>query len=183
MIKHTLFAAASAICLSACGSGDKVDLENASVNDVAKELRKADANEGFVKPGQWEQTVTLVEMSVPGAPPQVAEALKKQTGQSQVHKSCLTPEQANHPREDFFSGADKSCRYDHFKWGSGKVDMKLDCKHESGTQTMELAGTYEPESYQMVMSVASRGSNPMDTMNMKMQVDAKRVGQCTDKEG
>jgi hypothetical protein len=63
VIKHTLFAAASAICLSACGSGDKVDLENASVNDVAKELRKADANEGFVKPGQWEQTVTLVEMS------------------------------------------------------------------------------------------------------------------------
>jgi len=48
---------------------------------------------------------------------------------------------------------------------------------------MELAGTYEPESYQMVMSVASRGSNPMETMNMKMQVDAKRVGQCTDKEG
>lgn len=183
MIKHTLFAAASAICLSSCGSGDKVDMKNASVSDVAKELRKADANEGFVKPGQWEQTVTLIEVTAPGMPPQVAEALKKQTGQSQVHKSCLTPEQARRPREDFFSGADKNCRYDHFKWGGGKVDMKLNCQHPNATQTMELAGTYEPESYQMVMSVASKGSAPMESMDMKMQVDAKRIGECSAKEG
>jgi hypothetical protein len=44
---------------------------------------------------------------------------------------------------------------------------------------MEMAGTYQPDSYQMAMTVASKGSSPMETMNMKMKVDAKRVGECS----
>jgi hypothetical protein len=32
------------------------------------------------------------------------------------------------------------------------------------------------------MSVASTGSSPMENVNMKMQVNAKRVGECTGKE-
>ena len=68
-MKRTLFAAASAICLAACGSGDKVEMKNSSVEDVARELRKTDAAQGFVNPGQWEQTVTLVEISAPGRRP------------------------------------------------------------------------------------------------------------------
>ena len=182
-MKRTLFAAASALCLAACGSGDKVDVKNASVEDVAKELRKTDASEGFVNPGQWEQTVTLVEISAPGMPPQIAEAMKKQMGTSQVNKSCLTPEQAKRPREDFFTGAEKNCHYDHFKWGDGKVDLKLLCKEEQATRTMELTGEYEPNAYQMAMTARSEGGPPDQSMTMKMQVDAKRIGECSGKEG
>ena len=182
-MKRTLVAAASALCLAACGSEDKVDMKNASVEDVAKELRKTDASEGFVNPGQWEQTVTLVEINAPGMPPQIAEAMKKQMGTSQVNKSCLTPEQAKRPREDFFTGAEKNCRYDHFKWGDGKVDLKLLCKEEQATRTMELTGNYEPNAYQMAMTARSQGGPPDQSMTMKMQVDAKRVGECSGKEG
>lgn len=167
----------TAAALSACGSSDSVELENASTNDVAKEMaKKADA--AFVNPGQWEQTATLVELDAPGIPAQYADAIKKQMGQSQVHRTCLTPEQTKNPKEDFFAGADKNCRYEHFKWGDGKVDMKMLCTHPQATQTMEMAGTYQPDSYQMAMTVASKGSSPMETMNMKMKVDAKRVGEC-----
>ena len=167
----------TAATLCACGSSDTVELENASTNEVAQEMaKKSDAS--FVNPGQWEQTTTLVEMDAPGIPAQYAEAIKKQMGQSQVHRTCLTPEQTKNPKEDFFTGADKNCRYEHFKWGDGKVDMKLLCTHPQATQTMEMAGTYQPDSYQMAMTVASKGSSPMETMNMKMKVDAKRVGEC-----
>ena len=182
-MKRTLFAAATALCLSSCGSGDKVDMENASVEDVAKELQKADTNEGFVNPGQWKQTVTLVEISAPNMPPQVAEAVKKQTGTSQVHESCLTPDQARRPREDFFTGAEKNCRYEHFQWGSGKVDLKLVCKEDQANRIMELTGNYKPDSYQMVMNANTEGGPPEGAMTMKMQVDAERVGECTGKEG
>jgi hypothetical protein len=48
---------------------------------------------------------------------------------------------------------------------------------------MEMAGTYEPDSYQMTMNMASKGSSPMETMNMKMRVDAKRIGECSAKQG
>jgi hypothetical protein len=164
--------------LAACGSGDEVDMENVSVADVAKELRKADASEGFVNPGQWKQTVTLVEISAPGMPPQIAEAMKKQTGTSQVNTSCLTPEQAKRPREDFFTGAEKNCRYEHFKWGDGKVDLKLACKEAQATRIMELSGSYEPDSYRMSMSARTEGGPPEQALTMKMRVDAERVGEC-----
>jgi Protein of unknown function (DUF3617) len=181
MNRHILVVALA--CLSACGSGDTVEMENASVGEVAQEMRKADADQSFVNPGRWKQTATLVDIDAPGMPPQVAEAMKKSMGTSQVHETCLTPEKAKNPREDFFTGADKNCRYQHFKWGDGKIDLKMLCTHENATQTMELAGTYQPNAYKMAMSVASKGSNPAEVMNMKMNVDAQRVGECDASQG
>ena len=112
---------ASFVLLAGCGS-NTVEMENASAGDVAKEMGKTDVV--FVNPGKWQQTASLLEMNVPGMPPQVAEAMKRAVGTSQVHETCLTPEQAKHPKEDFFSGAEKNCRYEHFKWGDGKIDLK-----------------------------------------------------------
>jgi len=178
-----IFILASFFVLAACGKGETVEMENASVGDVAKEMGKHNTKVAFVNPGKWQQTATLVSMEAPGIPPQYAESMKKAVGTNQVHETCLTAEQAKHPKEDFFAGADKSCRYEHFKWGDGKVDMKLNCQHPNASQTMELTGTYEPNSYQMTMSVASKGSGPMESMNMKMTVDAKRVGECQASKG
>ena len=182
-MRHAPFVLTAALMLCACGSDDSVDLENASANEVAQELRKADTAQGFVNPGKWKQTVTLLEMTSPGMPAEMAEAMKRATGQSQVNESCLTAEQAKRPREDFFTGAGKNCRYEHFKWGDGKIDLKMLCTHENATQTMELAGTYQPNNYKMAMSVASKGSNPAEAMNMKMNVDAQRVGECDASQG
>jgi hypothetical protein len=169
--------------LTACGSSDDVDMENASVADVARELREADSSEGFVNPGQWQQTVKLVEIDAPGMPPQIAEAMKQQTGTSQVNESCLTPEQAKRPREDFFTGAEKNCRYEHFKWGSGKVDLKLVCKEDQANRIMELTGDYEPNAYRMAMTARTEGGPPEQALTMKMQVDAKRIGECPARKG
>lgn len=175
-----LFILASFACLAACGSGDTVEMTNASAGDVAKEMGKSDV--AFVSPGKWQQTASLLEVDVPGMPPQVAEAMKKAVGTSQVHETCLTEEQAKRPKEDFFTGAEKNCRYEHFKWGGGKVDMKLVCTEPQATKTMEMTGAYEPNSYQMAMSMTGQGAQPGQTMNMKMRVDAKRIGECDGRE-
>lgn len=169
--------------LSACGSGGTVEMENASVGEVAREMDRADTGTSFVNPGKWEQSATLLEIDAPGMPPQIAEAMKSAMQTTQVHQTCLSAEQAKSPREDFFAGAEKNCRYDHFKWGNGEVDLKLLCAESGTTRTMELTGTYEPDSYQMAMTVSAKGNNPAETMNMKMKVDAKRVGDCDSSEG
>lgn len=172
---------AAAAALGACGSDDEVEMKNASVADVSKEMSKTDTK--FVEPGKWQQTATLVAIEAPGMPAQVKDAVQRNIGQSQVHEVCLTPDKAKNPREDFWGGADKNCKYEHFNWGGGKVDLKMLCTHPQATQTMELAGTYEPDSYQMAMSVTSKGSTPMESMTMKMRVDAKRVGDCDKSQG
>jgi maltoporin len=83
------------------------------------------------------------------------------------------------PKEDFF-GADKSCRYDHFTMGGGKIDIAMVCKQENMTNTTTMSGTYTPTTYSMDMNM--NGSGPQQGMTMKMHVDAQRVGECTGKE-
>jgi hypothetical protein len=164
--------------LAACNSEPDVKMENASVGEVAKEMRKQASNDRFINPGQWQQTVTMVSIDAPGMPPEAKSMMEQAMGQAQVHNVCLTAEQAKSPKEDFFAGADKNCRYEHFNWGDGKIDLKLNCKHPNATQTMVLVGDYQPDSYTMTMTATNVGGGPAGEMVMEMKVDAKRTGDC-----
>jgi hypothetical protein len=93
----------------------------------------------------------------------------------------VTEADVKKPKEDFF-GADKSCKYQHFTMGGGKIDMQMVCSEEGSTQTTNLSGTYTSTSYSMDMSSNGSGGHE-NGMTMKMHVDGQRVGQCTGKEG
>ena len=174
---RTALILASVAILAACNSEPEVKMENASVGEVAKEMRKQ-GNTAFINPGKWQQTVTLVDIEAPGMPPEAKSMMQKAMGEAQVHEVCLSPEQAKSPKEDFFTGADKNCRYEHFNWGDGKIDLKLNCKHPNAEQTMVLVGDYQPDSYVMTMTAANKGDSAAEQMVMKMKVDAKRIGDC-----
>lgn len=169
--------------VAACDSEPDVKMENASVAEVAREMKKQGADASFVNPGRWEQKVTLVSIEAPGMLPEAKAMMQKAMGEAQVHHVCLSPEDAKSPKEDFFSGADKNCRYEHFNWGDGKIDLKLNCKHPNATQTMVLTGKYDPDSYTMNMTATNEGGGPMEQMVMQMRVDAKRTGACDAKGG
>jgi len=170
------------ICLGACSNEPEVKMENASVGEVAEEMRRQGGSESFVDPGKWQQRMTLLEIEAPGMPPEARQMMQRAMDRAQVNEVCLTPEQAKSPKEDFFSGADKNCRYEHFNWGGGKIDLKLNCKHPQATQTMVMVGTYSPEAYTMTMTATNVGGGPAGEMTMKMKVDAKRIGECDGKE-
>ena len=173
-----IWTAVPLLALAACGSGDTIEMENASVAEVARQASKLDDGR-FINPGKWEQKATILEIDAPGMPPEAKEMMAKAMGQAQVHDVCLSEKEAKSPREDFFTGADKNCRYEHFKWGDGKIDLKLNCEHPNVRQTMVLTGDYQPNSYTMTMTATNEGSGPQEQMVMKMRVDAKRVGDCT----
>ena len=173
-----LILVSSTAMLAACNSEPEVKMENASVGEVAQEMRKQASNDRFINPGQWQQTVTLVSIDAPGMPPEAKSMMQQTMGQAQVHDVCLSPAQAKSPKEDFFTGADQNCRYEHFNWGNGKIDLKLNCKHPNATQTMVLVGDYEPNNYTMTMTATNVGGGPAGEMVMTMKVDAKRTGEC-----
>jgi hypothetical protein len=176
-LMNKLLLAVPLVMLAACDSSPDVKMENASVGEVAQEMR-TQGGDSFVNPGQWQQTVTLLEIDAPGMPPEAKSMMQKAVDQVQVHKVCLTEAQAKSPKEDFFTGADQNCRYEHFNWGAGKIDLQLNCKHPNATQTMVLTGNYEPDNYTMTMTSSTDGAGSMAKMTMKMKVDAKRVGAC-----
>lgn len=173
-----LIALSTALALAGCGSGKTVTATNESVSDVAKKV--SDAGLKF-NPGRWESTMKFVKLDTEGMPPEAKEMMSKVLGKDRTFASCLTKEEAEKPDAKFFGQADDRCKYDSFSMGGGKIDAKMTCKAEQGTQTMVMNGSYTPETYQMAMSMNGMGPGGK-AMSMEMQVSAKHAGECTGKE-
>jgi hypothetical protein len=167
--------------LAACGSKPTVDEKNASVEQVANDVREASKGGQFVQPGKWQSVVTIDRMSMPGLPPEAQAQMKKMMGGTHTTETCLTPEEAKQPKAGFFAGNDQ-CRYDHFTMGGGKIDAEMHCTQSGVSNAMQMTGTYSPAAYQMHMKSTSQGGPAGESVNMEMTVQAKRIGECTGKE-
>lgn len=167
-----------ALVLAACNSSPTVEATNASGAEVAKKVRESGVADEFISPGQWQMAMKINEMTMPGMPPQAAEQMKGMMGQGHTFTECLTPEDVKKPKEDMFSGGDKACKYDHFSMGGGKIDITMSCGGEQ-PRTMKMAGTYSPDAYNMAVSSDGTGKSGPGAMSMKMEMAAKRIGDCT----
>jgi hypothetical protein len=185
-MKYVLLAVTAAVALAACNKSPEVHEKDASVADVAKKVREAGADQSFVRPGLWQSKVTIEQLDMPGVPAEMAGRMKTMMAQNQAHgfKTCLTAEDVKKPKEDFFAGKNNECRYDHFTMGGGKIDAEMHCGGKDGTNVMQMAGTYSPDSYQMQTSMKAQGKDEAaGGMSMRMRIEAQRVGECTGKEG
>jgi len=183
-----MFRTASITCtlllLGACNSSPTVTATNASGEEVAAKIAASGIKDQFVSPGHWRTTMAIEEMTIPGTPPELAEQMKAHMGKGRSFESCLTPEEARKPKEDFFAKGNGNCRYDRFTMGGGKIDAVMQCKMGEGTRKMTMNGTYGADAYRMIVASTGTGDakNPMAGMSMKMVMDAKRTGECTGKE-
>jgi uncharacterized protein DUF3617 len=185
-MKHAALLIACSLPLSACNKQPDIQATNASVAEVSQKMRAATANGSFVRPGLWQSTVTFEQLDMPGMPKEMADKVKATMMQKGAHvsESCLTEEEVKRPKEEFFTGKNNACRYDHFTMSGGKIDAVMHCGKDGAMQTMQMTGTYSPESYQMHMSTKVEGGGPAEGgMAMRMRVEAKRIGECTGKEG
>jgi uncharacterized protein DUF3617 len=183
-MKSTALLIACALPLAACNKSPQVRETNASVAEVAKAVRQS-GGDTFVRPGKWASKVTIEEFEVPGMPPEMARQMKQTMAQYQERnfESCLTQDDVKQPKEDFFTGKNDQCRYDHFTMTGGKIDAVMRCDEGQATQIMRMAGNYSPDTYQMRMAMEREGgADAAGAMTMKMRVDAHRVGECTGNE-
>jgi hypothetical protein len=182
-MKYTFCLIACVTALADCNSSPKVNAKNASVAEVAQKVREVGADQSFVRPGKWESKVTIDKFEIPGMPADVAQRMRAMMAQQQEHsfQSCLTKDDVKRPKADFFTGKNSECRYDHFTMGGGKIDALMRCSGKNGSgQTMQMAGTYSPDSYQMQMSTkVEPTAGGEGGMNMEMRVDSHRVGECS----
>lgn len=186
VMKYALFVVVGAIALGACNKAPKVDEKNATPAEVAKKMQETGTDQSLVQPGLWQSKVTIEKFEMPGIPPEMAGRMKSMMAQNQAHdfETCLTPEDVQKPKEDFFAGKNNQCRYDHFTMGGGKIDALMHCGKESGSSTMRMAGTYSPDSYQMLMATEVEASDEgQQAVQMQMRVEARRVGECSAKQG
>ena len=168
------------VLLGACQQSS-VDERNASVEEVAKAVVGSDAAK--FTPGRWETRVRVLGIDAPGLPPEAAAGVQQAVARAQVVATCLTPAQAANPEANFFNRDVKNCRYDRFTMAGGKIDAVMKCSAGDTTQTMTMAGDYSPDAYAMRMEMAHSGNGGRPGMTMAMRVNAKRIGECTGKEG
>ena len=181
-MKHLLLIPVAAAALGACNKEPKVDAKDATPEEVAAKVKEAGMDQIAIRPGLWQSKVTINKVEVPGAPPEMAAAMQGKTSEDRPY--CLTPEEAKKPTENFFAGNQKECRYEHFNMGGGKIDAAMRCTREQLTQRVSFNGTYGPEAYKMAMDTrVEGGSSEMAGMSMRMQVESKRVGECSAKQG
>jgi formylmethanofuran dehydrogenase subunit D len=183
-MKQAVCVIASVLCLAACNKGPQVSLKNATGNQVAQAVRQSGVMTGdtMIQPGLWQSKVTVQEMNFPGMPAQYLDKMKQSIAEhrNEGSKHCITEADVKKPKEDFF-GADKSCKYDHFTMGGGKIDIAMVCHNEDATQTMSGNGSYTPTSYSIDTAMSETGGHE-NGMAMKMHVDAQRVGACPGKD-
>jgi hypothetical protein len=185
VMKHVLLLVAAVATLGGCNKSRTVDEKNATPAEVAQKVREAGADRNMIRPGLWQSKVTIEKFDMPGMPPEMAKQMKSVMAQGQVQDSqaCLTAEDVRQPKEDFFAGRNNQCRYEHFTMGDGKIDAVMHCGKKDQGQTMRMAGTYSPDSYQMQMaSQMSTDDQGAGTMQMQMRVDARRIGECGAKQ-
>lgn len=185
-MKHVVRVAASVAFLAGCNKGPSIELHNATGNQVAAAVKHSGimSNDPMIEPGLWQAKVTVEEMNIPGLPAQYAAKVKETMAEHRNEESthCVTPAEVKKPKEGFF-GADKSCRYEHFTMGAGRMDIQMVCKEGESSQTTSMSGTYTPTSYSMDMSSNGTGAGMQGGMTMKLHVDSRRIGDCSGKEG
>ena len=176
---NRLLLAPPLLMLAACNSGPRVEAENAALGEAAEKVREAGGGTMRVRPGRWVSEVTLESIDIPGMPPAAAEQIKATMAKAASgHETCLTPEQANRPREDFFAGSDGNCRYDRFSMDGGKIDGVMRCSAQGSTQLISFDGAYSPDSYDMQMRSTVETGPGANPMTMAMRIKSRRVGDC-----
>ena len=171
-----------ALLLAACDSGPSVTATNPSLEEVSDKVQAARQDSDFLRPGKWLTKASVDEINVPGMSAALAAQMKQRGRDRPGTETCITEADRRKPNADFFTG-NKTCKYDHFSIGGGKIDGRMRCGAGGGTQLTAMTGTYAPDSYAMALSTvmenpAQGSSTGMDGMTMKLSVEGKRIGEC-----
>jgi len=167
------------ICLLA-GCSDRGADHDGDGKITADEVA-AEMNRVTLEPGEWENTVEIVDVKIEGlpegAPTGIMDSMK---GKVTTSKSCITEEQAKNPGAEFFAAQEKTnCEVKKFDMSGGAVSSELSCSNMGGapgSMTMAMDGQYGPSSYDMKMNMTG-GASGMK-MNISAKSNGKRIGDC-----
>lgn len=166
------------LALAACDSGPSVSVENATPEEVAAEMKKSGVAEQLRKPGQWETTMSVVDINAPGMPPEAMNQMRTMMGNGQTTQRCVTEEELKQV-ESFIGQNNANCRFDHYRVSDGKIDGKAKCSQGAVNQLMTMNGSFTTDTSDMTIRSETSGGPPGQNMTVTMNIKSKRLGDCT----
>ena len=172
----------AALALASCNQ-KSVSLTNATPEEVAKASKE---NGPKLSPGRWETKVEILDISMPGMPPGFAEKMTEQMkSAASTVASCIKPEDVDKPNTELFSGQKGSgCTFGKYEMSNGTIDAEMTCpgKGASGTMTMKMKGTFQPDAVTVENEADVSGGPGGKGMHEKVRVTAHRTGECNGSE-
>ncbi|MEO0906164.1 MAG: DUF3617 domain-containing protein [Pseudomonadota bacterium] len=173
------FALSSALALAACGGGGPTDADGDG-EITMDEMRAEVASAGSAlrpEAGKYAVTMTMVNVDIPGAPPEMVDAMGSMMNTST--EFCLSEEDASKGFEEALSeGQDDSCTIERFDLDGGKIDMAMTCTPQEGG-TMQVAMTGDVSPTRTAINVVTKGNlPPMGEANIEMNMVQERIGDC-----
>lgn len=172
-----LLAPVAALALSACGDSAESGSsgETISVEDVADRARSAPQPE----PGQYRVSMEVLEVDIPGAPPQAADMMRSMIG-GQTHEYCLKPEDVEKGYQEMVrqSQEGSDCSFEKFDVSGGDIDARMTCSAAGqGAMTMAMTGSATPTRSEMDMTMSGNMAGMGDS-TIRMKATHERIGDC-----
>jgi len=184
-MQKAVFAVAASALLAACGGSAEQDADGLVAESEAPsgDLSMAEvaerAREGTVRPqpGQYRSRVELVDLDIPGAPPQAAEMMRGQM--AQTNEFCLTEEDVEEGFRQLASqpqGGD--CKFNKFDVDGGEIDAAMSCTNPGGGAVdITMQGTGEETRSEFTMKMSGNLGGTGDG-SMTMKQTSERIGDC-----
>lgn len=141
----------------------------------AGEKVAADATAATIglKPGQYEGTMEMLEMNIPGMPPAMAKEMMKGVSAPKV-SYCVTAKDAAQSVKDMLGKAQKgTCEFKKYDISGGHISTEMACKSPNGGEgTIKTTGTVTSDGIETI------GEIDFPEMKSKTRSTFKRVGDC-----
>jgi hypothetical protein len=142
-----------------------------------------------LQPGQWETTIRMTSIEVPGAPEaMVAQMRTQMANQVDTRSQCITPQEAANPAGNMLnpSGGGQGCTFTDNIFAGGVINVNGTCAGPGGqgSARMTLAGSYTATTMEGRVSAevtAPPGAAPPgtpQTVRMSGTMTSRRTGDC-----
>lgn len=183
-----LAAGALLLPLAACHKGPSTEesarqtgeirLENASMEEVAKQSAAADAKTA-AQPGQWENSVQLVALETGGIPEPMASQMKAEVGKPpRTETGCRKADEVKPMDISKLPPMQRGCTFPKYNVVAGKVDATMQCDTPMGKATMTMAGTQTKTSYDLTVTQRQTVTGQTKESSMTVRMTGKRLGEC-----
>ncbi len=142
-----------------------------------------------MKPGQYESTMEVVRLEIPGMPAAARDQMQAQmTGSKTTATHCLTKAQADADKGDMIkdiAAQGGQCKMENYSVAGGQVSGKLVCTTATGGKgVMTLTGTKSDTASDMTMIANIEDkAMPQGTAQLEMKVTTRRLGDCSGPQG
>lgn len=135
-----------------------------------------------MQPGRYETKATVLEVNIPGAPPEVAEMMK--AAAQRTHFTCLTEQDVANPGGKLAPRQQlENCAENSLEWQGGRISGKMRCNLPQGAANADMTGSYTQDSFNMeVKTEMALPGKANERGNVSLRAEGRRVGDCDGSE-